>query len=934
MMGPDRSRSRSATATNRRPPSRESTASIHSAHTQFQAAEIAPAPQPQQQQIHQQPVQQLYHGVTGDSMAAMLQAAPEFAAQPSMNMSGMHQHMQHQHTVPNGYYSTSHSFSQAPPVTTHQGLAYSNQFNPIRSASVPPQEASFKMEDQAKKAAPSATATNDRELRELLNKNRGRTLPDVAAEVIATERTSKSERTKQLFAMLWLEGNTKPAKTSVPRSRVYSTYASRCAEERVQPLNPASFGKLVRVIWPGIATRRLGVRGESKYHYVDLSLVNDPQENPQASRQRNMSVTSKTTEAPVIDFKYRAHHTPNFLLGAALTNRYYSSMPRLTADTAVLPTEDQSIGSPILATLPNLQPTADSRVFTDYHTPGLDSSLQSTATFYDQPFAFTAIDAAPPNKNDPIELPDIFNYAPPKTDVDAAGALVALYKTHITSLIDCVRYCKEKQFFRLFTTIQGTMTVPVHKLFVHADIAPWIRECDWLMYQKMIRCVAGLTLQVVPPVVVRFLDTVQRSLHSHISSTFHGVPHHVLEAKLEPATLFANLLYRMLKVNQAAHAAANVLETQQIRDVMWRDYVRIINPKRIMESELPGCGYEATYRILTNDIRHLLEPLSPDPFSEAGTHFENSSSDVSNALNINFDMMGSLFSSTTTNTDSSVDRIATFLATLSTRFPHASPRRIVDCVSLIGNAIIRDMVINTAMSYNSWLITQIFVSEMALWLACLGGFLEHKEAGLAKSEEMTPAMSAIENVNGSGSGSRALSRAPSMNDEETGTEGKSNNNNGEFSDSPGHKWAPLYYLATVANQLLGGAAPLNAPLLTAAESHDLQPQHQHPSFADTPMTKQYHELSSSMARPTSAPTPQAPHDLQQPFAKHQLPAPSAAEEMDLHDDSGIGMGLIDEEKMDGVRLEQFGQQRTPPPPQQQQQQQQQMSGGFTALNMQ
>ena len=42
------------------------------------------------------------------------------------------------------------------------------------------------------------------------------------------------------------------------------------------PLNPASFGKLVRIIFPGIQTRRLGMRGESKYHYVDLALIDDP----------------------------------------------------------------------------------------------------------------------------------------------------------------------------------------------------------------------------------------------------------------------------------------------------------------------------------------------------------------------------------------------------------------------------------------------------------------------------------------------------------------------------------------------------------------------------------------------------------------------------------------------------------------------------------
>lgn len=69
----------------------------------------------------------------------------------------------------------------------------------------------------------------------------------------------------------------KKSTSSVPRNRVFSHYATRCGTERVPPLNPASFGKLVRIIFPGIQTRRLGIRGESKYHYVDLSLIEDPQ---------------------------------------------------------------------------------------------------------------------------------------------------------------------------------------------------------------------------------------------------------------------------------------------------------------------------------------------------------------------------------------------------------------------------------------------------------------------------------------------------------------------------------------------------------------------------------------------------------------------------------------------------------------------------------
>jgi regulatory factor X len=66
----------------------------------------------------------------------------------------------------------------------------------------------------------------------------------------------------------------------VRRDRVYCCYAEKCGTERVSVLNPASFGKLVRIIFPNVQTRRLGVRGESKYHYVDLSVIEEKQQRP------------------------------------------------------------------------------------------------------------------------------------------------------------------------------------------------------------------------------------------------------------------------------------------------------------------------------------------------------------------------------------------------------------------------------------------------------------------------------------------------------------------------------------------------------------------------------------------------------------------------------------------------------------------------------
>lgn len=48
---------------------------------------------------------------------------------------------------------------------------------------------------------------------------------------------------------------------TVPRQGLYASYAASSEEYGVRAINSASFGKAVRNAFPGIKTRRLGVRG-------------------------------------------------------------------------------------------------------------------------------------------------------------------------------------------------------------------------------------------------------------------------------------------------------------------------------------------------------------------------------------------------------------------------------------------------------------------------------------------------------------------------------------------------------------------------------------------------------------------------------------------------------------------------------------------------
>ncbi|CAH8620710.1 unnamed protein product [Schistosoma rodhaini] len=71
----------------------------------------------------------------------------------------------------------------------------------------------------------------------------------------------------------WLVDNYETAEgVSLPRSTLYFHYLQHCNEHKLEPMNPASFGKLIRSVFYGLRTRRLGTRGNSKYHYYGIRI--------------------------------------------------------------------------------------------------------------------------------------------------------------------------------------------------------------------------------------------------------------------------------------------------------------------------------------------------------------------------------------------------------------------------------------------------------------------------------------------------------------------------------------------------------------------------------------------------------------------------------------------------------------------------------------
>lgn len=90
---------------------------------------------------------------------------------------------------------------------------------------------------------------------------------------VETESMIARASPQAVSAVQWLLENYETAEgVSLPRSTLYNHYLRHCYENKLDPVNAASFGKLIRSVFLGLRTRRLGTRGNSKYHYYGIRL--------------------------------------------------------------------------------------------------------------------------------------------------------------------------------------------------------------------------------------------------------------------------------------------------------------------------------------------------------------------------------------------------------------------------------------------------------------------------------------------------------------------------------------------------------------------------------------------------------------------------------------------------------------------------------------
>ncbi|KAI4885765.1 hypothetical protein NFI96_000490 [Prochilodus magdalenae] len=327
----------------------------------------------------------------------------------------------------------------------------------------------------------------------------------------------------------WLCDNYETAEgVSLPRCTLYCHYLMHCQEAKLEPVNAASFGKLIRSVFMGLRTRRLGTRGNSKYHYYGLRIKSSSplhrlMEDQQHLAMRQQPFSHKHRIKPVQKVEGM---TNGMAMGVGSDgSRALPEFPEIDLQGKPLP--DGILPEHIRAFQQLYREHCEAivDVMVNLQFPLVETLWKS----------FWRFTEGPTNDLD-MELHGESEKRLPK------ACLVLL--------------CKYEPVFR------------------------WSRNCDNSLYQTLVEILIPDVLRPIPSALTQAIRNCAKSLENWLTSAMMNIPEEMVRIKVVCAGAFAQTLRRYTSLNHLAQAARAVLQnsaqiTQMLSDLNRVDFTNV-----------------------------------------------------------------------------------------------------------------------------------------------------------------------------------------------------------------------------------------------------------------------------------------------------------------------------------------------------------------------
>eukprot|EP00731_Ephydatia_muelleri_P018936 Em0011g976a len=332
--------------------------------------------------------------------------------------------------------------------------------------------------------------------------------------------------------MQWLLDNYETAEgVSLPRSTLYNHYLRHCAANKIDAVNAASFGKLIRSVFIGLKTRRLGTRGNSKYHYYGIRIKPDSPLN-----------TFPIDDSPVEAMRQRTQST----------QREYQS-----GDVSGESGEGLAPGE--------LTPQQQHQQYLGERRPELPT------------FPEIHWDATP---------------VPASITPDDLSDFTALYREHCEAILDVVQNLQFQMVENLWLHFWGDtarsldqgvedetgQNLPKEKLILLTSCQPvldYLSACDHILYQCIVDFLITDVLRPIPATLTQAIRNFAKNLEGWLTNSIHGYPTEAINSKVSTVVAFSQTLRRYTSLNHLAQAARAVLQNPSQISQMLADLNRV-----------------------------------------------------------------------------------------------------------------------------------------------------------------------------------------------------------------------------------------------------------------------------------------------------------------------------------------------------------------------
>ena len=456
---------------------------------------------------------------------------------------------------------------------------------------------------------------------------------------------------------------------SLPRSTLYTHYQNHCSQQGIEPVNAASFGKLIRSVFIGLRTRRLGTRGNSKYHYYGIRVKPNSSLCRLSEPSSSAPDTPDTTPPPVK--KLKSNHTNNNNSNNSNSNNCNNSQQRNSQQQVQLQQINNSQQQQHQPEQAQQQSQQQQQALNCNNSNGNNSNENHQLTL-----SATSPEILQSHLGDPkCILPSVWPDEPTiplNTDTDSPSILAtkfaACYRKHYEEIInalgalnftqvECIwmhfwqpdtrnntlnnnnnnnnnntnnnnstataesksddeqrRLCLKLEQLHQLTSTTSSVIDDSNSV---TSLAEWIIQTDYTLYNALISSLLlPNLLKPIPQQLTQQIRNFAKNVSTWMTSALTGYDETFVALKLSAVGAFSHTLRRYTSLNHLSSAARAVLQNSQQINQMINDLNRV-DFKNVQEQASWICDCDDD---LVEHIEHSFKALlqQDNPFDRWG----------------------------------------------------------------------------------------------------------------------------------------------------------------------------------------------------------------------------------------------------------------------------------------------------------------------------